>query len=123
MTGADAKAMDDLVTTTSRQIINNMCQVLGPRRVTFVDLFGLLTKCDAKNALNSKPTPQNSISINVDLGGGPEPVPLDNLVLHPDPRRFQVTGGEFSLVDGGLFSLDNMHPTAILVTGTDQCQP
>jgi lysophospholipase L1-like esterase len=112
VTGADVKAMDDLVTSANRQIISNMCQVLGPRRVTFVDLFGLLSEYDAKNALNSKPTPQNSISVNVDLGQGPTAVPLDNLVLHPDPRRFQVTGGEFSLVDGGLFSLDNMHPTA-----------
>jgi lysophospholipase L1-like esterase len=112
ISGADVKAMDTLISQTNSQIVSAMCSVLGPQRVSFVDLFGLLTKYDAKNAPNSHPNKDNSIPVKIVLGDGPKPVPFDNLVLHSDPKRYAVTGGEFGLIEGGLFSLDSMHPTA-----------
>lgn len=105
--GKDVKAMDDLVADTNTAIVNSMCAAFGTRpgsRIVFVDLARLLMRYDHKQNGEAK-----VIKIRLFVDGKWREASLNNDILGisklPDWNGFHI-------VDGGLFSYDNMHPTA-----------
>ena len=99
---ATVRAMDLLVAQKNQETEAAMCKILGPDHVAFVDLYALLKKFDRKNSPYAQ-----AVQVTADLSDklGPRVLTLDNRVVQADPPR--------GLFAGGLFSYDNMHPTAM----------
>ncbi len=101
--GAKVAAMDALVQQTNTDVADAVCGILGSH-VTFIDLPRLLSLYDSKNG--------HGKTIDVDL-----PFPKAGKTAHLDNRRVDavhaVKTTQFHLGQGGLFSYDNMHPTAM----------
>ena len=92
MTGAQMKTFDEEIAGVNDETREAMTQVLGDR-IVFVDTYALSTKFDGKHYGNAR-------KVSVDAGG----------------RTFRLSNMPFSanlfgFRQGGLFGLDNMHPS------------
>lgn len=94
--GATMREIDEWVNGTLNPAIRNAFGALGDR-AHFVDLYAMNKAYDRKNGIATK-------SVIVQAGG--TRVLLDNLPLEVLP----IFGGR---KDGGLFGLDNLHPTVV----------
>ena len=94
--GATMQAVDTWVNTTLNPAIKAAFQALGAK-AHFVDLYAMNAAYDRKNGIWTK---------SVNLHHGSTQIMLDNLPLEILP----LFGGR---KDGGLFGLDNLHPTIV----------
>ncbi len=93
ITRDDMRAVDDYVREDLNHRIRNAWAPLGDR-AHFVDLYAVTAAYDRKNGIDSR---------EVRLVDGPSQILLDNF-----PLQALLIGGRQS---GGLFGLDNLHPT------------
>ncbi len=96
ISGTTMQAVDTWVNTTLNPAIKTAFQALGAK-AHFVDLYAMNAAYDRKNGIWTK---------SVNLHHGSTQVMLDNLPLEILP----LFGGR---KDGGLFGLDNLHPTIV----------
>src|SRR5271165_1659288 len=94
--GTTMQAIDDWVNTDLNPRIRTAFRPLGAR-AHFVDLYAMNAAYDRKNGIATK-----SVIVN----SGATQILLDNLPLEVLP----IVGGRR---DGGLFGLDNLHPTVV----------
>lgn len=96
ISGTTMREIDDWVANTLNPAIRAAFAALG-ERAHFVDLYSMNAAYDRKNGIATK---------SVIVRNGPTQVMLDNLPLEVLP----IIGGRR---DGGLFGLDNLHPTIV----------
>lgn len=94
--GALMREIDEWVNTQLNPAVRAAFQSLG-ERVHFVDLYAMTAGYDRKNGIATK---------SVIVRSGATQIMLDNLPLEVLP----LVGGRR---DGGLFGLDNLHPTVV----------
>lgn len=94
MSAAQMRQFDDDIARTNEETAAAMTEVLGGR-IAFVDTYAMSTELDGKHYGNAR-------KLTVDRGGTPNR--LSNQPLSANPYGFR---------QGGLFGLDNMHPTRV----------
>jgi len=94
MSGAQMEAFDDLIRAVNDDTRAAMSEVLG-ERIRFVDLYAFSDRLDAKHHGNDR---------KVEVQAGQRQIRLSNLPL---------SANIFGFRHGGLFGIDNMHPTQV----------